>query len=72
VWSDPVLRREVTLRGPKCEDTRISKGQSPEVILAVRWKERMVEDLPFRRKSLREKRGCVGQELTKAKELEFI
>jgi hypothetical protein len=55
-----------TLKGMKCEDIRISEGWSAEVILVIRWKGSIEEDIPVWRNSLWEKRGCVGQELSKA------
>jgi hypothetical protein len=72
VSSYPLLQREVTLGGTKCEDTRISEVQSYKIIPVVRWKGHVAEDMPFWRKSLWEKRGCVGQEIPKARESEFI
>jgi hypothetical protein len=70
--SNPVLQREVNPGGPKCEYTMISKDWSPEVIPTILWKGCVAEDMPFRRNSLWEKKGFVGQELMKTGESEFI
>jgi hypothetical protein len=72
VSSNLALQREVASGGMKCEGTRSFEGWSPEVIPSIRWKRHMEEDLPFQRKSLREKRGHVEQEILKVEESEFI